>query len=147
MMKFLKFHCPLTCLVFLAACGGDTNGAASGTSQRATAETQVPAGQVPLRSDITPLLAWCMETGSEDVCRCADTALREAASADDLEIYESMAPTYLLRRAAGDDLVMAFEAASAEAAGRLDMSDGELLPITNRIGNQHRAAINQCENR
>lgn len=146
MKRLLKFHGFLPCALLLAACGGETGNSASDTSQPTTAETPIQARQMPLREGITPLLAWCMESDSEAACRCADTTLREAASPDDFKIYEGMAPTYLARRAAGDDRVAAFQAASAEAAGQLGMSEGELLPITNRIDQQHLDAIRQCQN-
>lgn len=128
----------LAIVLLLAACGGVGESAASdpGDAPTAVAET-VSAGN--------PLTAWCMETETQEICDCADAALRAASIENDYEIYQSLAPTYLERRAAGDDYVTAFDTASAEAAERLDMTAGELRRITNRMGRQHRDAIDQCD--
>lgn len=129
----------LAAAMLLSACGGAESGAPP--SGEATAEA---APQQAAAAD-NPLTTWCMETASQEACECADVALKAAATSEDYEIYLSMAPTYLERRAAGDDLVTAFDAASAEAMERLDMAEGDLRSITSRIGRQHRSAINECE--
>ncbi len=123
-MKLIALICSgLAASMFLSACSEGANAAAS-----------------------NPLITWCMETKSRETCECADTALRAASAENDYEIYKGMAPTYLERRAAGDDRVAAFDAASEEAAERLGMTVSELRKVTNRIGRQHRDAtkLKQC---
>ena len=141
MKKVLKSYIVLSSAIFLAACGGQADDPEAGTAEAAQSMVAQSA------SADSPLIAWCMEsTPSLEVCACAETALRAEAASDDYEIYAGMGPAYLERRAAGDAIEPAFDAASAEAAERLGMGLGELGRITNRMGAQHRAAINQCKN-
>lgn len=129
----------LAAIMLLAACDSEGESVKPNMGE-------VSAGAAEKAPDDNPLTTWCMETETQETCECADAALRGASIESEYAIYQSLAPTYLLRRAAGDDYVTAFDAASEETAERLGMTAGELRQITNRMGRQHRDAIKQCEN-
>lgn len=128
----------LAAAMLLSACSEDGKAAASEENEASSATSAQTAFAE------NPLTTWCMETDTREACECADEALRAASMENDYEIYQGMAPTYLKHRAAGDDRVAAFDAASEEAVGRLGMTSGGLREVTNRMGRQHRSAIKQC---
>jgi hypothetical protein len=108
------------------------------------AASLVATTALPLLAD-GGVTAMCLALSDEAACSCATERLRQDVGAEDFAVYDTIGVDYTSRRAGGEAMADAWEAASGTVAAEIGLSTSELRQRTNAVGRAHRDAIRGCE--